>query len=33
MLLVRETNTPVVDSYKRLGFEIPPRVVMQKWLN
>jgi ribosomal protein S18 acetylase RimI-like enzyme len=33
MLLVRETNTPVVDFYKRLGFEIPPRVVMQKWLN
>jgi ribosomal protein S18 acetylase RimI-like enzyme len=33
MLLVRETNTPVVDFYKRLAFEIPPRVVMQKWLN
>jgi ribosomal protein S18 acetylase RimI-like enzyme len=33
MLLVRETNTPVVNFYKRLGFEIAPRVVMQKWLN
>jgi ribosomal protein S18 acetylase RimI-like enzyme len=33
MLLVRETNTQVVDFYKRLGFEIIPRVIMQKWLN
>lgn len=32
MLLVRETNTQVVDFYKRLGFESAPRVVMQKWL-
>jgi ribosomal protein S18 acetylase RimI-like enzyme len=32
MLLVRETNTPVVDFYKHLGFEAVPRIVMQKWL-
>jgi ribosomal protein S18 acetylase RimI-like enzyme len=33
MLLVRETNTKVVDLYKRLGFETIPRVIMEKWLN
>jgi crotonobetainyl-CoA:carnitine CoA-transferase CaiB-like acyl-CoA transferase len=33
MLLVRETNTKVVDFYKRLGFETIPRVIMEKWLN
>jgi ribosomal protein S18 acetylase RimI-like enzyme len=32
MLLVRETNTQVIDFYNRLGFEAVPRVVMQKWL-
>jgi ribosomal protein S18 acetylase RimI-like enzyme len=32
MLLVRETNTQVVDFYKGLGFETVPRVIMQKWL-
>jgi ribosomal protein S18 acetylase RimI-like enzyme len=32
MLLVRETNTQVVDFYKHLGFEAIPRVIMQKWL-
>jgi ribosomal protein S18 acetylase RimI-like enzyme len=32
MLMVRETNTQVVDFYKHLGFEATPRVVMQKWL-
>jgi ribosomal protein S18 acetylase RimI-like enzyme len=32
MLLVRETNTQVVDFYKRLDFETIPRVIMQKWL-
>ncbi|HTU55226.1 MAG TPA: GNAT family acetyltransferase [Acetobacteraceae bacterium] len=32
MLLVRETNTQVVEFYKRLGFEAVPRVIMQKWL-
>ena len=32
MLLVRETNTQVVDFYRQLGFETIPRVVMQKWL-
>jgi ribosomal protein S18 acetylase RimI-like enzyme len=33
MLLVRETNTQVVDFYTHVGFEVVPRVVMQKWLN
>jgi len=33
MLLVRETNTQVVDFYKHLGFEAIPRVIMQKWLS
>ena len=32
MLLVRETNTEVVNFYKHIGFEPVPRVVMQKWL-
>jgi ribosomal protein S18 acetylase RimI-like enzyme len=32
MLLVRDTNTPVVDFYEHLGFEAIPRVIMQKWL-
>jgi ribosomal protein S18 acetylase RimI-like enzyme len=32
ILLVRETNTQVVDFYKHLGFETIPRVIMQKWL-
>jgi len=32
LLLVRETNTQVVDFYKHLGFETIPRVIMQKWL-
>jgi ribosomal protein S18 acetylase RimI-like enzyme len=32
MLLVRDTNTQVVDFYKRLDFETIPRVIMQKWL-
>lgn len=32
MLLVRDTNTQVVDFYNRIGFETIPRVVMQKWL-
>ena len=32
MLLVRDTNTQVVDFYKHIGFETLPRVVMQKWL-
>jgi ribosomal protein S18 acetylase RimI-like enzyme len=31
-LMVRETNTEVVEFYRRIGFEIVPRVVMQKWL-
>ncbi|WP_342641478.1 GNAT family acetyltransferase [Rhodoligotrophos ferricapiens] len=32
MLLVRETNTQVIDFYEHLGFEAIPRVIMQKWL-
>ncbi len=32
MLLVRDTNTQVVDFYKHIGFDEIPRVVMQKWL-
>lgn len=31
-LMIRESNTPVVSFYERLGFEIAPRVIMQKWL-
>jgi ribosomal protein S18 acetylase RimI-like enzyme len=31
-LLVRETNTAVVEFYEHLGFEVTPRVVMSKWL-
>jgi ribosomal protein S18 acetylase RimI-like enzyme len=33
MLLVRETNTQVIDFYTHIGFEAIPRVVMQKWLD
>jgi ribosomal protein S18 acetylase RimI-like enzyme len=33
MLLVRETNTQVIDFYKHIGYESIPRTVMQKWLN
>ncbi len=32
MLMIRETNTQVIDFYKRLNFEIAPRIVMEKWL-
>jgi len=32
MLLVRETNTQVIDFYEHLGFETIPRVILQKWL-
>lgn len=32
MLLVRQTNTEVIDFYNRLGFEAIPRVVLQKRL-
>jgi ribosomal protein S18 acetylase RimI-like enzyme len=31
-LMIREGNTAVVSFYERLGFEIAPRVIMQKWL-
>jgi ribosomal protein S18 acetylase RimI-like enzyme len=33
MLLVRDTNTQVVDFYGKIGFQAVPRVVMEKWLN
>ena len=33
MLLVRETNTRVVNFYENLGYETVPRTLMQKWLN
>ena len=32
MLLVRETNTQVVDFYTHIGYEAVPRTVMQRWL-
>lgn len=32
MLLVRETNTTVVEFYGRNGYETIPRTIMQKWL-
>ncbi len=31
-LMIRDSNTPVISFYERLGFEIAPRVIMQKWL-
>jgi ribosomal protein S18 acetylase RimI-like enzyme len=31
-LMIREGNTAVVSFYERLGFEIAPRIIMQKWL-
>lgn len=32
MLLIRETNTDVRSFYERVGYEIAPRTVMQRWL-
>ncbi len=32
MLMVRETNTQVVEFYHRLDFEDAPRLILQKWL-
>lgn len=32
-LLVRETNTPVVAFYEKLGYEVAPRTVMSKWID
>jgi ribosomal protein S18 acetylase RimI-like enzyme len=32
MLMVRETNTQVADFYAGDGYELVPRLVMQKWL-
>jgi ribosomal protein S18 acetylase RimI-like enzyme len=31
-IMVRETNQAVIEFYKKLGYEIAPRTVMQKWL-
>jgi ribosomal protein S18 acetylase RimI-like enzyme len=31
-LMVRETNTVVAAFYQRLGFDLMPRINMQKWL-
>jgi ribosomal protein S18 acetylase RimI-like enzyme len=31
-LLVRDTNTKVVSFYEHLGFEVSPRIVMNKWV-
>ena len=31
-LMVRETNTQVVEFYARIGYDHMPRVNMQKWL-
>jgi len=33
LLLIRESNTDVVNFYSQIGFEAIPRVVMQKWLS
>ena len=32
-LMVRETNTEVVQFYERLGYDDMPRVLMSKWLS
>lgn len=32
MLLVRETNKPVIGFYEGNGYEAIPRTIMQKWL-
>jgi ribosomal protein S18 acetylase RimI-like enzyme len=31
-LMVRETNSAVAAFYQRLGFDLMPRINMQKWL-
>ena len=31
-LLIRDTNLKVQDFYRRLGYEVAPRAVMQRWL-
>ena len=31
-LMVRDTNTAVAAFYQRLGFDLMPRINMQKWL-
>jgi ribosomal protein S18 acetylase RimI-like enzyme len=30
--MVRETNTAVAAFYDRLGFDLMPRINLQKWL-
>ena len=32
MLLIRDTNTAVRAFYERIGYEVAPRTVMQRWL-
>ena len=32
-LMVREENVTVRDFYRRLGYEVEPRVVLSRWLN
>ena len=32
LLLVRDTNTQVVEFYSRVGYQAVPRTVMEKWL-
>lgn len=31
-LMVRDTNTEVVEFYRRIGFKSIPRIVLEKWL-
>ena len=31
-LMIRDTNLKVQDFYRRLGYEVAPRAVMQRWL-
>jgi ribosomal protein S18 acetylase RimI-like enzyme len=32
-LMIRDTNIKVRDFYQRLGYEVAPRTVMQRWLD
>ncbi len=31
-LMVRDTNPHVVPFYRRIGYDIAPRIILQKWL-
>jgi ribosomal protein S18 acetylase RimI-like enzyme len=31
-LMIRETNVAVMRFYERIGYELMPRIAMQKWL-